>query len=74
MVRFRQAMLDAVDLAPNLGPRAAVKSWLHRAAGIAGRPMKRRRHLVADCAVRAHLVVVSTPSLACSPRLVETEN
>jgi len=42
-------------------------------AGIAGRPMKRRRHLVADCAVRAHLVVVSTPSLAFSPRLVEAE-
>jgi hypothetical protein len=31
-----------------------------RLAGIAGRPMKRRRHLVTDRAVRAHLVVVST--------------
>ena len=38
-----------------------------------GRPMKRRRHLIADRAVRAHLVVVSTPSLAFSPRLVEAE-
>ena len=42
-------------------------------AGIAGRPMKRRRHLVADRAVRAHLVVVSTPSLAFSPCLVEAQ-
>jgi hypothetical protein len=42
--------------------------------GIAGRPMKRRRHLVADWAVRAHLIVLSTPSLAfLSPRLVEAE-
>src|SRR5947209_5515508 len=38
-----------------------------------GRPMKHCRHLVADCAVRAHLIVVSTPSLAFSPRLVEAE-
>ena len=42
-------------------------------AGIAGRPVKHCRHLVADRAVRSHLVVVSTPSLAFSPRLVEAE-
>ena len=35
--------------------------------------MKRRGHFVADCAVWSHLVVVSTPSLAFSPRLVEAE-
>jgi hypothetical protein len=35
--------------------------------------MKRRRHFVADRAVRSDLVVVSTPSLAFLLRLVEAE-
>src|SRR5580704_16020760 len=35
--------------------------------------MKRRRHLIADRAVRAHLVVVSTPSLAFPACLVEAQ-
>ena len=44
-----------------------------RLAGFAGRPMKRRRHLVADRAVRSNLIVVSTPSLAFSLGLVEAK-
>src|SRR6516164_3348208 len=44
-----------------------------RPAGITGRPVKHCRHLVADRAMRANLVLVSTPSLAFSPRLVEAE-
>src|SRR6185437_7011972 len=35
--------------------------------------MKHDGHFVANCAVRAHLIVVSTPSLAFSPRLVEAQ-
>src|SRR5437667_1949978 len=42
-------------------------------AGIAGHSMKHCWHLVADRAVRSHLVVVSTPSLAFSACLVEAE-
>jgi hypothetical protein len=42
-------------------------------AGMTGPPMKHCRHLIADRAVREHLVVVSTPSLAFSSRLVEVE-
>ena len=42
-------------------------------AGMSGRPIKHRRNFDANCAVQAHLVVVSTPSLAFPPRFVETE-
>ena len=35
--------------------------------------MKRRRHIVADRAVRAYLVVVSAPSLAFLARFVEAQ-
>ena len=35
--------------------------------------MKHDRHFVADGAVGSYLIVVSTPSLAFSPRLVEAE-
>jgi len=42
-----------------------------RVGRVARRPMKHDRHFVADCAVRPHLIVVSTPSLTFSPCLVE---
>jgi hypothetical protein len=44
-----------------------------RLAGFASRQMKLFRHSVGDGAVRTHLIVVSTPSLAFSPCLVEAE-
>ena len=50
------------------GNPASSGGWL---AGFTGRRMKLLRRFPADRAVRAHIVIVSTPSLAFSPRLVD---
>jgi hypothetical protein len=42
-------------------------------AGFADRPMKRRRHLVADRTVRTDLIVIPKPNLAFLPCFVEAE-
>src|SRR5579863_205154 len=70
-----QEILASLSLSPTLDHLGweILASSGGELAGVARCPMKRRRHVVADRAVRSDLIVVSTPSLAFSPRFVEAQ-